>query len=314
MVPSHRHQQVGGLSTQRGLWIPEERELGIETDTDRIYIGRDGIAGGVPAVASAIEVLVRVNGVHSKTVGMWLLADMQLASNDRPVGVVVETGSDYYVLQVSGIWRNSALPGNVGDAMFLQVTGLAGATETDIFVGYRVSEGIVITSGSGLTRLQKEAIEQIDNKVGKDELYRLVVDELIDRGAFEAYTEGGDEKLRIPDSMVEDSLVHAGIIDADTGGPGTAFGGRKTVIQITNDIEPNTPIKVIATIGTNYITGGDNGGFPDTEAAFNESDKIRVVFDRVAELVLGTDVIFYSSQEFTLNFKALAGTMLVVFS
>ena len=314
MVPNHRHKQIGGVSSQRALWVPYEREIGIETDTDRIFIGRDSIPGGVPALTSSIENLWRINGTHTKTVGQWVMPDLQIAINNRPVGVVIEAKTNYYIVQVSGLWRNVALPGNVGDKLYLQGTGIAGIPDTGILLGYRVDDGLVLTSGAGLTTAQQEAIESIADKIDGDEAVALVINRLISKGAFEAYNEGGEEKLRIPDSMVEESLEHAGILDPDTGGPGTAFGGRKTILQFAADVSAGTPIYIDDTAQIGVTRSGDIGGFPGTELEFNSSDKIRFVFDRAAELYVGVDAIYQSQNSFTLSFKALSGTSIVVHS
>ena len=60
MIPNHRHQQVGGTSSTRNFWVPLEREIGIETDTDRVYLGRDSIPGGVPAFANSVQHFIRI--------------------------------------------------------------------------------------------------------------------------------------------------------------------------------------------------------------------------------------------------------------
>ena len=152
------------------------------------------------------------------------------------------------------------------------------------------------------------------NKLDTDEALQHIINGLIAEGLFEYYLDGEVQKLRISDQMVEESLQHAGIIDPDTGGPGVAFGCRKTVISVHTDIDAGTPIFIDYRQQDNCTKAGDNGSFPDNATDFNSSDKIRFIFDRMAELMTGQDVLFDSSLSFTLNFKAIQNTKIVVYS
>jgi len=320
MVPPHRHQQVGGLSTQRLLWEPVEREIGIETDTDRLFIGRDSILGGVPAFAQSVQSLIKVSAAgHDKVVGQWLLGDYYtVAELSKPIGVIVETGSDYYIIQVAGVWKNNALPGNANDLIYLQGNGAAGVNETDILLGIRTIDGMVMSSGNGLTSEQATAISQINDKIDRDAL----IDYLVSQGVLEYYDDEGVIKVKVAAQVLEDSLIGNGFFDPDDAGAGTAYGGRITMLSFTDTVSAGTPIFIDDTAAAEYSRSGDIGSFPyDDEktlegnrAVFNQSDLIRFVFDRNVELIRSIDVNWESAVSFSLSFDVIADTVMVVYS
>jgi len=136
---------------------------------------------------------------------------------------------------------------------------------------------------------------------------------LMGLGIIEKYTDGeGIEKMRLPKTLTEDSLLNAGIIAE--GGAGTEQGGRHTVIEFIDDHAANQQITIGSGDTTStYEVSGDTGGFPDNENDFNTSGFIRVVFSGI-ELVRGDQVLWVSAGAFKLNFLAKSGSRIVLYS
>ena len=293
---------------------------------------------------------------HSKTVGQWLLGDLQQGNaqqyeNSNVIGVVSEiVDQDNYKIQLSGLWENNSLPGDVGDPLYLLNNGTINnepgtvikrlGIKTDIGMIVRISPGAgadpspfmkIYDYTSQQSRTNEtytvEKAEQVDDgnySTTAETIYtslQKINDEadfyalLLNYGILQTYEkEGGQMGLALgQDISTIPSLVNEGLFEQTPGGD-LVVGNLKTRIEVTDTIAELQPISVIS--GTNesaYTTTGDTGDLEDSESGFNQSDKIRIVFDGL-EIEKNVDAFWHSQTELKFNDVCVPGVIILIYS